>query len=147
MLLMRDSKPLITTGERGVYSWIEWNYQADFLSNLLRSFPELVVGRYLINTSFDSGPLPRSDDEIANGWDELNGSTLSPLISTADEIPTCGYDEWYVFQQPSRLECFEVFVNYGGFPFTRRITKKRQIASGHRSENSNLKPIYRKEAF
>lgn len=100
-------------GKCGEYFWIEW--REAFLGDLLTAFPELVINKYLVNTSFDSGALTLSDEEIKQGWIKDNELALSPLITNDSDIPNCQYEEWYVFSSPATFEEFEVFVNYYGF--------------------------------
>lgn len=100
-------------GKRGDYFWIEW--RDDFLSDLLSAFPQFVLGKYLVNTSFDSGSLTLAPEEIEQGWCKHNKLALSPPISDVACIPKDQYDEWYVFTSPTTFENYEVFVNYGGF--------------------------------
>ena len=106
---------MIFFGELDEYSWVEWNDREAFLRDLLEAIPQLVVGRYLVNTSFDSGTLPLTEPETTCGWTKDNGLTLSPAIASVEEIPSDQYDEWYVFRSPRRFDDYEVFVNYGGF--------------------------------
>jgi len=106
---------MIFFGERDEYSWVEWDDRAAFLRDLLEAFPQLVIGRYLVNTSFDSGSLPLTEPETASGWTKYNGLTLSPDITSIKQIPFDQYDEWYVFEFPRTFDDYEVFVNYGGF--------------------------------
>ena len=106
---------MIPSGEHHDYSWVEWDERGAFLRDLLQAFPQLVVGKYLVNTSFDSGPLPLTESETRSGWTKDNGLTLSPVINSVKLIPFDQYDEWYVFESPQRFSGYEVFVNYGGF--------------------------------
>ena len=101
------------TGQRGTYAWIVWN--AQFLGDLIRTFPELVVGKYVVITAFDSGPLVLSEEEQQRGWHLYGGFAHSPRIHTLADLPYDQYDEWYIAPtQLSFAQC-EVFVNYGGF--------------------------------
>jgi hypothetical protein len=100
-------------GKNGDYFWIEW--KEPFLSDLLSAFPNLVIGKYLVNTSFDSGSLTLSQEELNQGWNKFNELTLSPSIKNSVDLPFCHYDEWYVFNSPTKFENYEVFVNYLGF--------------------------------
>jgi hypothetical protein len=100
-------------GKRGDYFWIEW--QEAFLSDLISAFPELVINNFLINTSFNSGTLGLSNEEIKLGWTKNNELTISPLVTDDLDIPNCQYDEWYVFDSPTTFESYEVFVNYWKF--------------------------------
>jgi hypothetical protein len=102
-----------STGKRGNYFWVEW--RDDFLGDLLSAFPQIVLGKYLVNTSFDSGSLSLVQEEIEQGWRKHKELTLSPPIKEVSLIPKDQYDEWYVFSSPTTFENYEVFVNYGGF--------------------------------
>ena len=101
------------TGKCGNYFWVEW--QDDFLGDLLSAFPQLVLGKHLVNTSFDSGSLTLAPEEIEQGWRKHNKLALSPPIADISQIPKDHYDEWYVFASPTTFEDYKVFVNYGGF--------------------------------
>lgn len=101
------------TGKRGKYLWVEW--RSDFLGDLLSTFPQLVLGKHLVNTSFDSGSLTLAPEEIEQGWRKHNELALSPPIADVSLIPKDHYDEWYVFASPTTFEDYEVFVNHGSF--------------------------------
>lgn len=101
------------TGKRDDYFWVEW--RDDFLGDLLSAFPQVVLGKHLVNTSFDSGSLTLAPEEIEQGWRKHNELALSPPIADVSLIPKDQYDEWYVFASPPTFENYEVFVNYGGF--------------------------------
>ncbi len=121
-------------GKYGDYFWIEW--REAFLSDLLSAFPNIVVGKYLINTSFDSGSLSLSDEEVKQGWTKYNQLALSPPITNDLDIPNCQYDEWYIFNMPTVFDDYEIFVNYYGFSledfltdFQERFWKQIEILS------------------
>jgi hypothetical protein len=103
------------TGKRNEYGWVEWEWRSRFLTDLLPVFPQLVIGQYLVNTSFDSGSLSLSPEEINRGWHKHNDLALSPVIKDVSEIPYCHYSEWYVFSSPVTFDDYESFINYGGF--------------------------------
>jgi hypothetical protein len=103
-------------GIHGQYYWTEWD--SEFLSELLADLPEVVLGKFLINTSFDSGSFVLSSEEIDRGWHKHHALAISPAILDILEIPHDQYDEWYIFASPPGLDVFdecEVFINYGGF--------------------------------
>ncbi len=106
---------MVFSGKREEYLWVEWCDRNAFLRDLLDAFPQLIAGRYLVNTSFDSGSLPLTEPETVSGWTKHNELTLSPVICSVKQIPFDQYDEWYVFESPRIFEDYEVFVNYGGF--------------------------------
>ncbi len=110
-------------GKHGDYFWIEW--QEAFLSDLISGLPQIVTGKYLVNTSFDSGALTLRDEEIKQGWsnDEL---ALSPPIQDVSDIPQCHYDEWYIFNSPMTFEDYEVFVNYYVFSLEDFLTELQE---------------------
>jgi hypothetical protein len=101
---------------RDGYHALDWRDDPDFfISGLWEEFPELVLGRYLVNTSFDSGFLTLSDSELRDGWRMVGRLAHSPLVRSIDQIPHDHYDEWLVFDQPVQVEEFETMVNHLGF--------------------------------
>jgi hypothetical protein len=116
------------TGSRGGYFWLT---SADHdLDYLLMSCPQIVLGRYLAVTSFDSGSLVPNEDEIIAGWGSRGGIAYSPKIESIEKLPHDLYDEWYLFEFPRELgnlfqgNVFETsiqagqvaaFFNFGGF--------------------------------
>jgi hypothetical protein len=116
------------TGSRGDYFWLT-STDHD-LDDLLKSCPQIVVGRYLAVTSCDSGSLVPNEDETKAGWQSRAGIAYSPKVEAVEKLPHDLYDEWYVFNSPRDLgnlfegNVFEAsmqpgqvaaFVNFGGF--------------------------------
>jgi hypothetical protein len=102
--------------ERDGYHVLDWRDDPGFfITELWRQFPELVVGRYLVNTSYDSGFLSLSDSELRDGWRTVGRLAHSPQIRSTDQIPHDQYDEWLVFDHPVQVEKFETMVNHGSF--------------------------------
>lgn len=116
------------TGKNGNYYWIEWRDRSKFLVGLLSKFPQLVLGKYLVNTSFDSGPLSLSPEQIGEGWYKQNRLTFSPSIKDIESISGYGYDEWYVFDSVKKFDSCEVFVNYWCFSLYDTVPEKIQQA-------------------
>jgi hypothetical protein len=85
------------------------------IAKLWHDFPELVVDRYLVNTSFDSGFLTLSDSEREAGWRMVGKLAHSPQIRSPKEIPHDQFDEWLVFDRPVEVQEFETLVNYVDF--------------------------------
>lgn len=122
---------MIKFGSHGIYEWLV----ADEDLDLLHVCPEIVLGKYVVITSSDSGAYTPTEREKAAGWDNRGRIAYSPKIRNIDELPRSpeAYDEWYVFADPVDLgsshlaeNVFEapqapghvsVFVNYGGFAF------------------------------
>lgn len=106
----------MTSGRHRDYYWIQW--EAALLDTLLRRVPDIVLGRYLVNTSYDSGSLTLSDDERQQGWRSVGALTYSPSISDLLSIPHDQFDEWLVFKQPTEVQAWKPFVNYCGLSLT-----------------------------
>lgn len=85
------------------------------LFKLLKACPDLVLGRRLVVTSFDSGPLPLKPEEIAAGWVRQDAIAISPVISEIGSLDADGWDEWYIFEHLPVLSQIDVYVNNGGF--------------------------------
>lgn len=119
---------MLAFGSHGQYEWLVTDQQFD----ILRVSPDVVLGKYVAITSFDSGPLALTDDEKAAGWESRGKVAYSPNVQSVASLPRAGYDEWYIFDHPidlgiSHIEdnLFEVpqeqghvsvFVNYGFAP-------------------------------
>ena len=102
--------------ERDGYHVLDWrNDRGLFITDLWRQFPELILRRYLVNTSCDSGFLTLSESEERDGWHTVGRLAHSPPIRSTDQIPHDQYDEWLIFDQPTIVHAFETMVNYGGF--------------------------------
>ena len=122
---------MLHTGRNGAYDWLVTDHS---LGDILQACPELVVGKYVAVTSFDSGPLGLNPEDVAAGWEGRNDIAYSSQISDLRSIPRDLYDEWYVFDRPADLggmvpgdrNVFDVcpqegqvstFVNFGCFAF------------------------------
>lgn len=106
----------MTSGCHQDYYWIQW--ERAFLRTLLRRVPSIVLGRYLINTSYDSGRLTLSDDERQQGWRSAGPLTYSPRISDVLAIPHDQFDEWLAFSRPTEIQSWKPLVNYCGLSLT-----------------------------
>jgi hypothetical protein len=116
---------MLTVGSQGNYEWLVTDENFD----LLQLCPEIVRGKYVAITSIDSGQLIPTDNEEAAGWQSRAKIAYSPKIQNLQELPSGGWDEWYIFETPTDLgashlgeNIFEVpqeqghisvFVNYG----------------------------------
>jgi hypothetical protein len=83
--------------------------------DVLKVCPELVLGKYLVVTSFDSGPLRLTATEFETGWLQHDELAINPSVRSVKDIPCDEYDEWFIFSSTPMLEGFKVFVNYGSF--------------------------------
>lgn len=90
---------MLTVGSQGVYAWLVTDEDFD----LLQLCPEVAVGKYVAVTSIDSGQFLPTEKETAAGWQTHGGIAYSPKIQHAEELPREGWDEWYIFENPSDL--------------------------------------------
>jgi hypothetical protein len=84
---------MTSAGQNRQYYWLT---TTDFDAvELLRLCPEIVVGKFIVTTAFDSGPLriPLGID----GWHSEGGLAYSPQIISPNDVPLGRYDEFYVF--------------------------------------------------
>ena len=126
-------------GSHAEYQWL--STEPGNITTLLRSCPDVVLGKYLAVTSIDSGTLRLTDQERADGWWTADAGKVfrgtsgsppeyrddwkvaySPRINSIEGLPNethdeccAGFDEWYVFDQPVPASEMETFVNWGGF--------------------------------
>ena len=105
--------------DRGFYNKYSWfqTFDTDFtIDRFLKEFKQHLIDKYVSVTSFDSGGLYISDEEKQAGWLDIDEIATSPAIKKETDIPTAGYDEWYVFtKRPLKIKLKDVYVNYVGF--------------------------------
>jgi len=90
---------MLTVGSEGHYEWLVTDQQFD----LLQLCPEVVLGKYVAITSIDSGALVPTDKEAAAGWESRGKIAYSPKIQNVEDIRSEGWDEWYIFNNPTDL--------------------------------------------
>jgi hypothetical protein len=90
---------MLTVGSQGLYEWLVTDQQFD----LLQICPEVVLGKHIAITSIDSSPLVPTDEETAAGWESRRKIAYSPKIQTIQGLPRAGWDEWYIFDNPTDL--------------------------------------------
>ena len=104
------------TGFRSGYLVVEWADEFDpNLADLLPRFPEIVCGYRVAIASCDSGPFEPTQAEYAKGWVKRNEVAVSPIVVDASELPTPGFDEWYVYVGDAPEAHHRSFVNRWGF--------------------------------
>jgi hypothetical protein len=132
---------VVRHAQRDGYYVIEWWRPVHFgLFDLFRRVPELVLDRYAVNTSFDSGVLSLGEEERLTGWHSTERFAHSPKITSPSEIPHDGYEEWLIFEQPTLLSEYECMVNHGSFTPTHfSWTEKRELFW---SQISRLRPLH-----
>jgi hypothetical protein len=100
-------------GTKGKYFWLEWANEAPDrdIPWLLTACPEIVLGQFVVNTSFDSGSLYINEDMLKKGWCKNGKLAISPKIESVQEIPHDMYDEWFAFREPNRFNPLVAYVN------------------------------------
>ena len=140
---------MLKVGSNGVYEWLVTDQQFD----LLRACPNVLLGKYLAITSFDSGALILSEEERVAGWESRSKIAYSPKIQDVLSVPREQYDEWYIFNSPVELgtshlgeNLFEVpqreghlsvFVNYG---FALHPPERASLADRFWSQMERIRP-------
>jgi hypothetical protein len=139
-----ESLPL-TVGSYGDYEWLATEHCLD---DLLRLCPEIVLGKYISVTSIDSGRLFLTDEDIAAGWESRGGIGYSPKVSKVETLPREGWDEWYVFEEPTDLGQLEA---QGSNVFEVALTKGEVYTfvnynfGLHRADMETLTPYFWKQ--
>jgi hypothetical protein len=90
---------MLTFGLQGSYEWLVSDQEFD----LLQLCPEIVLGKYVAVTSIDSGSLELTEEQTGDGWQSRRRIAYSPQVKNVGEIPSDGYDEWYIFENPVDL--------------------------------------------
>jgi hypothetical protein len=101
-------------GKKAGYYWLEEITPTQewlSLENLLEVCPEFVLGKYLVITAWDSGPLKLRDEDYQKGWLKHDRLAINSAVQSVNDIPYMGYDEWYIFSETPLWEPFKVFVN------------------------------------
>jgi hypothetical protein len=107
---------MMRTGFRSAYWVVEWQYEFDpSLADLLSRFPEMVRGHRIAIASCDSGVFEPTQAEYVKGWVKRNEVAVSPIVVEISELPTPGFDEWYVYAGEAPGEHHRSFVNRLGF--------------------------------
>ena len=110
---------MVFTGSHGRYQWLvddrDGTGCGNGIGHLIRLCPETLLGRYLVVTSIDSGPLQPNAEETSAGWCVDDRLAYSPRLESLSLLPYEGYDEWYLFTSPAKLSSCDVFINFGGF--------------------------------
>ena len=86
---------MLKVGSQAEYEWLVTDRQFD----LLQICPDVVLGKYIAITSFDSGPLVLTDEEKTAGWESRSNIAYSPKIQEVASLPRDQYDEWYIFDR------------------------------------------------
>ncbi len=97
---MRNADHLLQTGSTNGYQWL---VSTDRELDVLECCPNVVRGKYVAITSFDSGPLELTEEQRSASWVSHGGIAYSPEIKQADMVPRAYFSELYVFGAPTNL--------------------------------------------
>ena len=125
---------MFTVGFQGRFQWLV----TDETFDLLELCPEIVLGKFVAVTSFDSGQFLPSDKETAAGWQHRAKIAYSPKVEKPEDLPRAGWDEWYIFNTPTDLGTSHLSENIfevpgGGTPKRTRELRFR-VASARASK-------------
>ena len=105
----------VRQGQRSGYHWLSLEGEIP-LGSLIGLFPEIVLNRYVVVTSYDSGVMLPTPAQIASGWRVEGEFTYSPPIRMIRELEPLRedfdseyYNECYVF-----CECKSLGRRYRG---------------------------------
>ncbi len=116
-------------GKYGKWQWL--NSKAACLADVVERCPQLVIDRFVLVTSYDSGLLQLDEEKLKAGWKHMckrrrsfdwahpeweEPLALSPRVSDPGILPIDMYDEWYVFYTEPQIDTIEVFVNWNFSP-------------------------------
>lgn len=97
---MRDADHLLQTGSTNGYQWL---VSTDRQLDVLECCPDVVLGKYVAITSFDSGALRLTEGQRSGGWVSRGEIAYSPVIQHANMVPQTYFSELYVFGAPTDL--------------------------------------------
>ncbi len=98
-------------GAQGPFRWLE--SPSHKIHDVLQVCPELVTGRYLVITSFDSSRMEPVPSERLNGWRVAGSALHVPPLEGLELIPRNVFNEWYVFSAPPSDQKLEGFTSSG----------------------------------
>lgn len=100
-------------GVQGEYRWLET--AAHEIYDVLQVCPAVAANKNIVITSFDSGPLQPTADELQRGWRVNGRSIYIPLGDNVSAIPFEIFDEWYIFGSEAPERDYKVFVKHDWF--------------------------------
>ncbi|BBB62370.1 hypothetical protein UNDKW_4097 [Undibacterium sp. KW1] len=104
------------THYRHGYHIIVWTDIFDpSLTTLIQSCPELVMGQHVAIAACDGGHYLPDQAEMARGWTLNNKLAVSPRVQSIADLPTPGFDEWYVYEGETPRAQHAISVNHFEF--------------------------------
>lgn len=141
------------------WSWLTTNKM--YIADVLKAYPNLVINKHVLITSYDSGLVILDEKKLQSGWtysghvchphefakeaEPDRQFALSPRVADPQILPLDMYDEWYVFENPPKINELLVYVNYEfrlslghmGL-YALRARNRVQVAQAARAENLSL---------
>ncbi|MGA7462195.1 MAG: hypothetical protein WBW69_18330 [Candidatus Korobacteraceae bacterium] len=90
----------LQSGSKNGYQWL---VSTDRRRGVLGCCPDVVLGKYVAITSFDSGPLQLTEAQMIAGWVSRGEIAYSPEIRHVNTVPQAYFSEAYVFGAPTNL--------------------------------------------
>lgn len=100
-------------GVQGDYRWLET--AAHEIYDVLQLCPAVAANKNIVITSFDSGPLQPTSEELQRGWRVYGRSLHIPVGDNISAIPFEIFDEWYIFSSEAPERDYRVFVKFDWF--------------------------------
>ena len=89
--------------QAGSVNGYQWLVSDDREFDVLEHSSDLVLGKYVAITSFDSGPLQLTEEQKLAGWVSQGDIAYSPAIQNVDMVPREYFSEAYIFSAPTNL--------------------------------------------
>jgi len=104
-------------GNKGNYHWLEVSSEDKTIGDLVRDFPNFILGKQLTIICFDSDSFIPTEEETQRGWYSKNEIAYFDQINSEElEGPIYdNYDQWLIFDFSTEISDIDLFVNYSGF--------------------------------
>lgn len=109
----------IYLGKFNEYHFLQTAKEGCSFKRFVTEFEELLLRKAVAVLSFDGDSMKPTEEEYRRGWsfddkevayfEEIDSYELKTAI-----FANC-YDEWYVFEEPSKLKTNHIYVTYSGF--------------------------------
>ena len=100
-------------GVHGDYRWLETT--AHEVYDVLQICPAVAANKNIVISSFDSGPLQPTSEEMERGWRVSGHCIHIPVGDNISAIPFEVFDEWYIFPGNAPERDYRIFVKHDWF--------------------------------
>lgn len=117
------------TGNSKNYYWIEFGSSDFDLIDLVKNFPNHIIGKYIGVVCFDGGVFTPSEEEISRGWYKEDEISYSPKMNESELNGPIyeNHDQWCLFKKKTEFDKMTDFVNYGAFTLRDREVELNNI--------------------